>query len=1054
MSSPPSTPAASAPSRKFLLPLDIDEIFARKRFFASEVDIRQTTFIAGDEVKSPAGGVVYYVKRIEGGWRCYLYSDDGTMATRNWFGTDDQVISYRSGIEEGVHENVSNKRWWRRAMDIGKEVIEGSGDDTQYQYVDISETDCEAGSDVPEAGDRIATMGNWTNKRRQGVILITIDSEKGPCLYIYRHVGAGGKHFSLPAASLASDDDGVVIYGEFHSIKDNSTTPGEDDKSIDEQIRDLAGDLNSVKEQGDKRFEIHFGYGEPTADTTPAVEWTTDEEKELHVQDIYYDRSVEAASEGGRAWRWIKTETGAYGWQQITDQDTNAALQKIADVASDSILTGGAEKSRVYIEWMKAGEDYVKYMEQAGAYGMDQEDDERHEACTAYQEAWRQLCRILNDDNTLPEGDTPAWLEELTESTVIPDARAWRAAWEALYTTRAALRKAIAEVAKQRGDTALETANSAQESASEKMRCFVTEPVPPYKPGDLWIQDDGNVMICVTERTEGYFDGDDWTDLSDMLRMTDAAEQLLALALQLHEAVGSDIRNGSIKVFLTQLEPDGDSGWVWFDGTTVCICNGGHYVPVANEELKEALQGVRTAIGERVITVYGAKPETADLYDLVVRTVTFHDRFRDEDVEGNVEVLTLRPWGWQMLQDATRAIIENLGDELRLVVFGSDGTGATDASGLITRTMFNDLFSQKVTVDENGSVTNIDRSGLVTTADFSTLFAEQIDENEDIVKRADISVFVTKDEDGVVESGIRMAADQIDFIGKTTINGNFVVDMDGNVTMKNCTVRGTVYAQNGKIGPFSIGEDGIYVGDYSKWWTNDRASFAYLNSSSLLLEQQVGYFSAGDTAHMMIGLGRGSDPTSQGDQDAFCASAMYIYRKMNSATDYYRPAAQIISDNVFSRNIALRLKGGLQVHGGVIQKGSLMRYTSSGDANILDLSRATAFILYNSYSQGAQFFYPTLTEIRQQLGITDTSEAFCVPFTIVVARNSPNSIYFSSQCKSATPVSTAEGGIIAQNDGNEWKNSMHEMASGDAAAFALVYTPATGYYCQLMSTFA
>lgn len=39
---------------------------------------------------------------------------------------------------------------------------------------------------------------------------------------------------------------------------------------------------------------------------------------------------------------------------------------------------------------------------------------------------------------------------------------------------------------------------------------------------------------------------------------------------------------------------------------------------------------------------------------------------------------------------------------------------------------------------------------------------------------------------------LTLSADRIEFIGKTTINGNFVVDTDGNVTMKNTTINGNL----------------------------------------------------------------------------------------------------------------------------------------------------------------------------------------------------------------------------------------------------------------------
>lgn len=355
-----------------------------------------------------------------------------------------------------------------------------------------------------------------------------------------------------------------------------------------------------------------------------------------------------------------------------------------------------------------------------------------------------------------------------------------------------------------------------------------------------------------------------------------------------------------------------------------------------------------------------------------------------------------------------------------------------------------------------------------------TLFSDWYDASG--AKKKSAGIKLTASENG---SKLLFDADQINFLGKTIINDKFVVDANGNVSMDgfkatNANISGTVTARHGEIGPFSIGEDGIYTGDYSKWWTEEKENFVYLNSSSFLLEQQVGYFKAGDIAHLKVGFGRGSDPTSKGNQDAYCASAMYIYRKMNSGTDLYRPAAKIISDNVINRNVALELQGALRVKGGIIEHGYFMEYTKKGDTNVIDFSFATTFLLKNSTGKRIQFFYPTLSDARKQFGITDNSESFCVPFTILLDKESEQ-IFFSSTCKAATPTTSEEGGRIygvgtIREDKNavgvgveklykyyrrneEASDSKILMSSCDVKRFALCFTPATGYYCILLSNF-
>ena len=86
-------------------------------------------------------------------------------------------------------------------------------------------------------------------------------------------------------------------------------------------------------------------------------------------------------------------------------------------------------------------------------------------------------------------------------------------------------------------------------------------------------------------------------------------------------------------------------------------------------------------------------------------------------------------------------------------------------------------------------------SGLVITDSNGLLYSLSKD-GEGHEVRSEISTYVrqeTVDGKTYIKSGISLRADQIDFIGKTVINGKFVVDSDGNVTMDHFT------ATNAKI---------------------------------------------------------------------------------------------------------------------------------------------------------------------------------------------------------------------------------------------------------------
>lgn len=478
--------------------LEVDELFVRIKAFFAKLEIREISYVGGNYCFSAAGSRIYYVDWIDASgnvidktigniadvykFRCYLYSDDGTTATINKWAIDDQVMCRTFNIDSGVHQNVTNKYYWRRVTGIGRGVIpsqvvtpEYSDDEvptpTEYQYVDISMADCATGSDYPEAEDAIVQFGNWSNSARQGVIYLMVEGESAPAIMEYSGVGANGQHFVLPDPTLLLSPTKNVIYGEFHSVVDSGGSTGGGD-TIDDQIQALIDALNDIKNQADKKMEMWFGAYVPLPNSDnpnatanyPASEWATDELKALHAQDLFYDTYKAPATQRGRAWRWIAAEgannTIVYYWDDVTDQDTIDALEKIADVASDGLLTGGAEKVRVFLDWERAVEEYLKYTEQAHDYGITTQ-------LTEYRTAFKALAKMLNDGAELVTSDTmtsiptPAWLQNLQTETTIPSPTTYRTRWTDYYTTLAALLKEIQRIAKALADAAQEDATSA-----------------------------------------------------------------------------------------------------------------------------------------------------------------------------------------------------------------------------------------------------------------------------------------------------------------------------------------------------------------------------------------------------------------------------------------------------------------------------------------------------------------------------------------------------------------------------------------------------------------
>ena len=481
--------------------LEIDELLVRTKAFFAELEVRKIAYVGGNYLFSSAGSKVYHVEWLlsDGSvldkathtadeaytFRCYMYSDDGTTATMNGFAADDQVMCRTFNIDSGVHTNVSNKYWWRRCVGVGKGKIAGSDDDKEYQYVDISKADCLENSDYPEAEDVIVQFGNWTDKARQGAIFLMVYGDLAPAILEWENVGADGKHFVLPDPTIQISPKGNIFYGEFHSVADGSSSSS---GSIEDQINALLQQIEEIRAQADKKFDIYFEGSAPhplkgedfSTANYPAKEWTTDALKELHVQDLYYDTDIAPASDGGRAWRWVSesttgtdgSTTKTYYWEMVTDQDTISALEKardlqnqVNDIVSDGVISKGSEKSELLIEWHKTVANYEKSREQAGDYKLLNDD-----VWQKYHDAFFTVATMLNNGTTYIEknrtdGVTPAWLD-VTVDTVLADtptknAATYRDTWNDYYTTFAAVLKLISGKAKELADNAQKSADEA-----------------------------------------------------------------------------------------------------------------------------------------------------------------------------------------------------------------------------------------------------------------------------------------------------------------------------------------------------------------------------------------------------------------------------------------------------------------------------------------------------------------------------------------------------------------------------------------------------------------
>ena len=283
--------------------METDYIGARRKLTAREVEIMKSSHIGGRILLSPASAAITRVKRLEAGFQCFYpkKDSDGNVRTPDFEMGD---LAYCETFNLQRHgDTIGNHFYWRHVEDVGE-----LGDDF---FVLLSEGDMADGSEAPQAGDKVVTLGSRGDASRRNAIIVGGAGEGSPFIRAYK--GISSYTLPEPVAQISPYGSWVTVNdGAGHMVK------------IQDALDAIVTSLSVVQQQNDEQMCLWFGDGVPTLDNFPAVDWAGDDMKLEHVKDIYYDRSDKT---GGRAYSFEQVE-GAFLWDNITDRDVLASLER------------------------------------------------------------------------------------------------------------------------------------------------------------------------------------------------------------------------------------------------------------------------------------------------------------------------------------------------------------------------------------------------------------------------------------------------------------------------------------------------------------------------------------------------------------------------------------------------------------------------------------------------------------------------------------------------------------------------------------------------------
>ena len=349
-----------------------DYLEVRMKAIFEELVIKKTSTIGGKEIISPAGGVVAhkveevtvtYNELSQKAYRCYFLAEQEGDSVDNDFAIGDQVRSESFNMKAGVYHKAGNHFYWRLVIGRDEEPVELEG--KKYHYIDLSDTDCATGSDVPAQGDVLNQCGNRTDVDRQNCLIFSAVDTYSPSIGLYHGINSysfANKEYVEYGVNKQTNKAFFNVYGDMYvgdrptkennyegssyikydsatkqvSVKGKlsakSTVDGKELSQYikensaagltEEQVNNLINNsqvIADLQNQVDGAIETWFYEGVPTLTNAPASSWTTDKDKDTHLGDLYYDNKT------GKAYRFAK-DGNTYKWTIITDTDIAKAL--------------------------------------------------------------------------------------------------------------------------------------------------------------------------------------------------------------------------------------------------------------------------------------------------------------------------------------------------------------------------------------------------------------------------------------------------------------------------------------------------------------------------------------------------------------------------------------------------------------------------------------------------------------------------------------------------------------------------------------------------------
>ena len=198
---------------------EFDFLTIRKAATFRTITILELKHVGGELGLTAGAMKVSAVEETENAYRCYFDTSDGTKQVYQEFVVGDQARCQQFRLAQNASGMTTTHYYWR--------LVTGVGDGENY--VDLSKTDADTGSGIPQAGDEVIQLGyrNNDHPERQSAIILSAVETQAPSIKYYQGINS----YNLTNAIVKEDyyDPTTSLYhsntyGESYVGDKNETT--------------------------------------------------------------------------------------------------------------------------------------------------------------------------------------------------------------------------------------------------------------------------------------------------------------------------------------------------------------------------------------------------------------------------------------------------------------------------------------------------------------------------------------------------------------------------------------------------------------------------------------------------------------------------------------------------------------------------------------------------------------------------------------------------------------------------------------------------------------